>query len=139
MDEFQTERLARSPTSVAPDGFEVKALLRLKGGSMARFQLAGGQISRAVAHRTVEEIWFFTSGGGEIWRKQGERQEIVSIEAGVCVTIPRGTSFQARSVGPDPLTAIAVTMPPWPGDDEAYRVEGPWAPTVPQANILRLT
>jgi len=23
-----------------------------------------------------------------------------------------------------------VTMPPWPGDGEAYEVEGNWAPTV---------
>jgi mannose-6-phosphate isomerase-like protein (cupin superfamily) len=28
------------------------------------------------------------------------------------------------------LTFVAVTMPPWPGMDEAMAVQGPWAPTV---------
>jgi mannose-6-phosphate isomerase-like protein (cupin superfamily) len=25
-----------------------------------------------------------------------------------------------------PLAAVAVTMPPWPGPDEAYEVTGAW-------------
>jgi len=132
MDDFQTIHLGQGRTCIAPDGFGVRALLRLKGGSMAHFELSAGQISRAVAHRTVEEIWYFTGGKGEIWRKQGERQEIVVVEGGVCVTIPRGTSFQVRSSGPDSLRAIAVTMPPWPGKDEVYRVEGWWAAAAPE-------
>jgi mannose-6-phosphate isomerase-like protein (cupin superfamily) len=44
----------------------------------------------------------------------------------VCVTIPLGTHFQFRSLGNEPLAAVAVTMPPWPGDGEAYEVAGPW-------------
>jgi mannose-6-phosphate isomerase-like protein (cupin superfamily) len=28
------------------------------------------------------------------------------------------------------LKAVGVSMPPWPGDDEAYPVEGPWEPKV---------
>jgi mannose-6-phosphate isomerase-like protein (cupin superfamily) len=49
----------------------------------------------------------------------------------VSVSIPAGTRFQFRSTGGGgPLVAIAVTMPPWPGDGEAARTEGPWVPTV---------
>jgi mannose-6-phosphate isomerase-like protein (cupin superfamily) len=48
----------------------------------------------------------------------------------VCLTIPLGTHFQFRSHGKEPLSAIGVTMPPWPGEDEAYDVEGPWEPDV---------
>ena len=33
--------------------------------------------------------------------------------------------------GPEPLAAIGVTMPPWPGDGEAIVVPGEWRPTVP--------
>jgi mannose-6-phosphate isomerase-like protein (cupin superfamily) len=108
----------------------VRVLLSLRGGSMAHFALAPGQTSRAVTHRTVEEIWFFLSGRGEMWRKQGEHEEIVPVEPGVCLTIPLGTRFQFRSFGDEPLTAVAVTMPPWPGEGEAVIVEGPWLPTV---------
>jgi mannose-6-phosphate isomerase-like protein (cupin superfamily) len=93
---------------------------------MAHFELAAGMTSIAVAHRTVEEIWYFVAGQGEMWRRLGSQKEIVNLHPGVCITIPVGTHFQFRSSGIDPLTAIAVTMPPWPGENEAYLVVGEW-------------
>ena len=93
---------------------------------MARFELASGRTSRAVAHRSVDEIWLFVSGRGEMWRKQAKREEVVEVDAGVCVTIPCGTHFQFRSLGGDALVAIGVTMPRWPGNDEALPVHGKW-------------
>jgi mannose-6-phosphate isomerase-like protein (cupin superfamily) len=129
MTDFGTKRLPKGRDAVAPDGSDVRILLELKGGGMAHFQLPPGQTSLAVTHRTVEEIWFFLSGRGEMWRKQGEREEIVPVEAGVCLTIPLGTHFQFRSFGQEPLAALGVTMPPWPGKDEAIVVQGTWEPT----------
>ena len=49
---------------------------------------------------------------------------------GVSLSIPLGTHFQLRNDGAEPLAAVAVTMPPWPGDDEAYLVEGKWPASV---------
>ena len=98
---------------------------------MAHFELPPGQTSSAVTHRTVEEIWFFLSGRGEMWRKRGEQEELVPVEAGICLTIPVGTHFQFRSFGDQALAAIGVTMPPWPGNDEAVLVQGEWQPTLP--------
>jgi mannose-6-phosphate isomerase-like protein (cupin superfamily) len=93
---------------------------------MAHFELPGGRTSAAVTHRTVEEIWFFLSGHGEMWRRQGEREEVVAVGPGLCLTIPLGTHFQFRAIGSESLCAVAVTMPPWPGEDEALPVPGPW-------------
>ena len=130
MDLFETKPLADSPDAMAPDGSEVRLLLRRPGGSMAHFELQPGRTSRAVTHRTVEEIWFFLSGEGEMWRKQSDGPEdIVRVEQGICVTIPRGTHFQFRCLSRVPLSAVAITMPPWPGDGEAVAVEGKWAAT----------
>jgi mannose-6-phosphate isomerase-like protein (cupin superfamily) len=84
-------------------------------------------------HRTVEEIWFFLSGHGEMWRRKEGLEQVVVLEAGVCLTIPLGTQFQFRSFGDQPLCAIAVTMPPWPGDAEATVVDGKWEPTCPES------
>jgi mannose-6-phosphate isomerase-like protein (cupin superfamily) len=131
MGTFATMRLPRPRDVVAPDGSDVRVLLDLAGGGLAHFSLAAGQTSTAVTHRTVEEIWFVLSGRGEMWRRQGEREEVVVIEPGVCLTIPTGTRFQFRSLGDEPLAAIGVTIPPWPGADEAIVVAGPWSPTVP--------
>lgn len=131
MSQFETMQLPARATTIAPDGSDVRVLLGLRGGGMAHFELGPGQTARAIAHRTVEEIWFFLSGRGEMWRSQDGREEIVAVETGVCLTIPLGTQFQFRSFGDEPLAAIGVTMPPWPGDDEVREdVEGPWRATV---------
>lgn len=126
---FETMRLPLKPTVQAPDGSDVRVLLQLAGGSMAHFELAPGLTSIAVCHRTVEELWYFLDGQGEMWRKADEREETVLVEAGVCISIPVGTSFQFRSSGSAPLRAVAVTMPPWPGMEEAFGAEGPWMAT----------
>ena len=97
---------------------------------MAHFVLPAGAVSQAVAHRTVEEIWYILSGRGRIWRRQGERETIEDLGPGVCLTIPRGARFQFRAEVGAPLRFVAVTMPPWPGMEEAYRVDGLWTPTV---------
>jgi mannose-6-phosphate isomerase-like protein (cupin superfamily) len=129
MTDFTTKRLPVDQDAVAPDNSDVRILLQLKGGGMAHFELGPGRTSKAVAHRTVEEIWFFLSGRGEMWRKQGNREEVVPVDPGVCLTIPLGTQFQFRSFGYEPLAAVGITMPPWPGAGEAYEVAGKWDPT----------
>jgi mannose-6-phosphate isomerase-like protein (cupin superfamily) len=126
MTDFATMRLPATADMVAPDQSDVRVLLQLKAGGMAHFELASGATSRAVAHRTVEEIWYFIAGRGEMWRRQGTREEVVAVERGVCLTIPLGTHFQFRSFGDEPLAAVGVTMPPWPGEGEAYDVMGKW-------------
>jgi len=126
MTGFDTKPLPSNWDAVAPDGSEVRILLGLRGGGMAHFQLAPNQVSTAVTHRTVEEIWYFLSGRGQMWRRQGDRSEIVDVYPGVSLTIPLGTHFQFRTVGSEPLAAVGVTMPPWPGDGEAILVEGMW-------------
>jgi len=132
MNEFATMRVPAARTAVAPDGSDVRVLLGLAGGGMAHFELPPGETSTAVTHRTVEEIWFVLSGRGEMWRRQGAREEVVAVERGVCLTIPLGTHFQFRSLGDEPLAALGVTMPPWPGEGEAVLVPGRWPATVPR-------
>jgi mannose-6-phosphate isomerase-like protein (cupin superfamily) len=111
---------------LAPDGSEVRILVSGVQGSMAHFTLPAGQVSLAVAHRTVEEVWFVLSGQGEMWRKKGDDESVVTLTEGLSLTIPVGACFQFRNTGDVPLKAVAVTMPPWPGMDEAYRVDGKW-------------
>jgi mannose-6-phosphate isomerase-like protein (cupin superfamily) len=128
---FETKRLSAARDAVAPDGSDVRLLLQLNRGSMAHFELPAGQTSKAVRHRTVDEIWFFLSGRGEMWRRQkGEAESVVPVEPGTCLTIPVGTEFQFRSLSDEPLSAVGVTMPPWPGEHEAIVGAGKWEATV---------
>ena len=63
---------------------------------------------------------------GEMWRMLNGEEDVVPVETGVALTIPVGTRFQFRSFGYEPLAAVGVTMPPWPGEGEAYQVDGKW-------------
>ena len=126
MSEFSTLPLPAERTVVAPDGSNVRMLLGLSTGTMAHFELPAGMTSSAVVHRTVEEIWFVVAGRGQMWRRQGEREEIVELVPGTCLTIPLGTHFQFRASAAEPVAVVGVTMPPWPGADEAIAVPGPW-------------
>jgi mannose-6-phosphate isomerase-like protein (cupin superfamily) len=128
-EQFETMMLPSVPDAIAPDGSDVRVLLQLGAGGMAHFELAPGRTSKAVTHRTVEEIWYFVGGHGQMWRRRGEREAIVDLLPGVCLTIRLGTQFQFRSNGSEPLAAIGITMPPWPGEGEAIAVPGPWPPS----------
>ena len=123
--------LPEEPTVTAPDGSDVRVLAARPGGSMAHFSLAPGKVTEAVRHRTVEEIWYILGGEGEMWRAGEGEDRVDPLKPGISLTIPVGTRFQFRSTGDTPLTAVAITMPPWPGMDEAEPVEGIWAPVLP--------
>ncbi len=124
---FSVMQLPEEFDVIAPDGSEVRILHRLPGGSFAQFSLPPGQTAHAIVHRTVDEIWYFTGGEGEFWLKDGDREETVTVRPDVTLAIPVGIHFQFRNTGATPLTAIAVTMPPWPDtDDEVIFVQGPW-------------
>jgi len=99
-------------------------------GSMALFLLPSGAVAKAVAHRTVEELWYVMRGRGRIWRKAGADAKITELAPGVSIGIPPGTHVQFHNDGGDSLEIVAVTMPPWPGEGEAVPVEGNWPPTV---------
>ena len=128
---FTEKLLPTQHDAIAPDGSLVRLLLSLAGGSMAHFELGAGEVSRAQQHRTVSEIWYVVSGLGRMWRRQdGFEPRETDLRAGVALTIPVGTSFQFRNTGREPLAAIGITMPPWPGEDEAVEVNGPWTPNI---------
>ena len=127
---FETKPLGAAADATAPDGTAVRLLLSLRGGSMAHFELPAGAVSHAVRHRTVEEIWFVLGGRGSIWRRQEDVERIDPLAPGTSLTIPLGTAFQFRAEAGSALAFVAITLPPWPGMDEAVPVLRPWAPTV---------
>src|SRR5690348_13427914 len=126
-----TKRLPDAPDGIAPDGSEVRLLASVPRGSLAHFLLAPGQTSVAVHHRTVDEMWYFVGGHGQMWRHDADGlDDVVDVEPGSAITIPLGTHFQFRATGNEPLAAVGCTMPPWPGHGEAVASAGKWPATV---------
>ena len=126
---YTTTLLRDRADAIAPDGSEVRLLVELTRGSMAHFTLPAGKTSKAVYHRTIEELWYVTAGEGEMWRSQGDEEDVVTLRPGVALTLPVGTAFQFRAGPGGPLSAVGVAMPPWPGEHEALPAQGPWQAT----------
>jgi mannose-6-phosphate isomerase-like protein (cupin superfamily) len=123
---FVTKQLPDERDYLAPDGSEIRLLPTARGGGLAHCTLPPGKVTIAVAHRTVEEIWYCISGAGEVWRGFGEPGEVVALCPGTSLIIPTGASFQFRTIGGEPLCILIATMPPWLGKEEAVPVDGHW-------------
>jgi mannose-6-phosphate isomerase-like protein (cupin superfamily) len=125
---WSTARIGERYDVLAPDGSEIRTLVQVDGGSMVHCALRPDQVTQAVRHRTVEEVWYCLAGKGELWRKSEEHEEVVEVEPGVALSIPLGTAFQFRATGDQPFELLIATMPPWPGAEEAVAVDGRWWP-----------
>lgn len=123
---LQTKQLPAACDVIAPDGSEIRLLAVGKHGSMCHCSLPKHGVSKAVAHQTVEELWYFVRGKGQAWRELGDCEVVVDVEPGLSLSIPTGASFQFRNLGDEPLEFIIVTMPPWPGEREAEAQPGLW-------------
>ncbi|MCP4383654.1 MAG: cupin domain-containing protein [Hyphomicrobiales bacterium] len=130
---FEIKQVPDEADAIAPDGSEVRLLCQTASGSMAHLTLGPGEISVPVVHRTVDEIWYIASGLGRMWLSHDGREEVADLRPGVSISLPVGTRFQFRCDGDEPLTAVGVTLPPWPGPDEAVVVGGCWTPTLSAA------
>ncbi|OQY99739.1 MAG: hypothetical protein B6D35_08690 [Candidatus Brocadia sp. UTAMX2] len=126
IENFTTISLPEKPSYIAPDGSEIRLLTKTKTGEISHATLPPKGVSLAVRHKSVDEIWYFISGKGQVWRRQGNQEEVVDAEPGTCLTIPVGTHFQFRNTGSEPLCFAIATIPPWPGPDEAVQVNGKW-------------
>lgn len=128
---MQIRRLPAQPDAVAPDGSAVRVLVSVAAGSLAHFELGAGETSTAVRHRTVEELWYFLAGRGQMWRRDADgRERTDEVGPGTGIDIPLGTTFQFRALGDEPLRVVGATIPRWPGEAEAIVADGPWRPTV---------
>lgn len=123
---FETRTMNKNVDAIAPDGSEIRFVAERTGGSVVHCTLPPGTSSKAIRHRTVEEIWLFLEGQGEVWRALDDQSECVSVGPNSVITIPLGAHFQFRNTGETPLRFVITTMPPWPGEEEAIEVADYW-------------
>ncbi len=110
----------------APDGSEIYLLANGSKGGLCQCILPVGAKSHATSHKTVEELWYFFEGQGEVYRKGINNNKPTEVNPGTSLVIPVHTIFQFRNTGEVPLKFIIVTMPPWPGKSEANSESGIW-------------
>ena len=111
----------------APDGSYIWKLPDVRHAGLCKCILPADHISSAKRHKTVDEIWYFISGNGQLWRKRdGEKEKVIDIECELSVTIPVGTHFQFKNTGDTDLVILIVTSPIWPGEEETESVLNHW-------------
>lgn len=136
-----SSRRNAEPDAIAPDGSEIRLLVDerhlAKGASMVEVVLPAGQVSRPVYHQTVEELWYVLEGVGQVWRcppgqADSSEESAQSVSPGDALVIPTGWRFQFSADESGALRFLCVTLPPWPGGDEALPAEfgGLSTPTV---------
>lgn len=107
---WETKAVSSQSDYLAPDGSEIRLLPSVKGCSLCQCILPPQAVSRAVCHRTVEEIWYSLQGHGQLWRKHGNDEETVDLRPGTSATIPPDTHFQFRNTGWDPLSLLIIIL-----------------------------
>jgi mannose-6-phosphate isomerase-like protein (cupin superfamily) len=128
---MQTRPFPETPDARSPAGADIRYLMEGATGNMIHSTVPAGQVNRATVHATVNEFWHVLSGRGEIWRRDERGEDVSVLEPGVSIDIPVGTAFQYRCTGTEALQFLCVSMPPWPGAEEATLIEGPWMPGAP--------
>ena len=134
---MQTRPFPSAPDDRSPAGAEIRYLIEGETGNMIHASVPAGQVNRATVHATVSEFWHVLSGQGEIWRKDSTDEATTVLTAGITIDIPVGTAFQYRCTSAEPLEFLCVSMPPWPGDQEATVLDGPWVPTADRGRATR--
>ena len=129
---MQTRSFPSAPDGRSPAGAEIRFLISGETGDMIHSTVPPGQVNRATVHATVSEFWHILSGEGQIWRRDATNEETTVLRRGVSIDIPVGTAFPYRCTGVHPLEFLCISMPPWPGDQEATIIEGLWKPTAPE-------
>jgi mannose-6-phosphate isomerase-like protein (cupin superfamily) len=116
--------IAAKPNYAAPDGSLIYLLGDEASGGLAECILPPESTTVPVHHRTVEELWYVISGEGEISRREDTLPpELTKLAAGTCIDIGKGITFQFRNIAVKlPLRMLLLTMPRWPGPDEAVAV-----------------
>ncbi|MFK5980320.1 MAG: cupin domain-containing protein [Rhizobiaceae bacterium] len=121
--------LPETADAKSPAGADIRFIMDGTTGNMIHACVPPHQVNRATIHGTVSEFWYVLEGHGEIWRRDCTSEKVTELLAGTSIDIPVGTAFQYRNVAEYELKFICISMPPWPGDDEASPVEGKWEPT----------
>lgn len=120
-------------THIAPDGSEIRELGDEPAGGLAVCALPSGHVTRAVRHQTIEELWYVLDGRGELSRRKGMSPTtfVTHLRPGAAVYVEPDSVFQFRATGREELNILILTMPRWPGPEEAVASdsEETWKPT----------
>jgi mannose-6-phosphate isomerase-like protein (cupin superfamily) len=106
------------PAFITKDGSEIRELLAHRNSCIRRQSLAEARVgigasTQAHYHVRTEEIYYITSGSGEM--RLGD--EVRQVRVGDAVAIPPGQKHQIRNTGEVPLCFLCCCAPAYEDAD----------------------
>ncbi|HEU0008965.1 MAG TPA: cupin domain-containing protein [Verrucomicrobiae bacterium] len=104
--------LRAAPPFITKDGSEIRELLAyrnssIRNQSLAEARLPVGASTQEHYHARTEEIYFITSGRGQM-RLEGE---VAEVQAGDAIAIAPGKKHKLWNTGNEPLTLLCCCAP----------------------------
>ena len=99
---MQSASLPPEPQATAPDGSAIRFLLKGSRGELNHFTLPPHQTSTAVVHRSIEEIWYVLEGKGQVWRQEGDNEEVLDLRRASASISPPAPDSSSATPAPSP-------------------------------------
>jgi mannose-6-phosphate isomerase-like protein (cupin superfamily) len=105
--DLEMKQLGQEYDYLTPDGSEIRLLSAVRGGGLAHCRLPPAGVSQPVVQKIVEEIWYFISGTGQVWRKLGDFERVVDVRSEMSVTLDAAKVAMIRAAAStQPLCAL---------------------------------
>jgi mannose-6-phosphate isomerase-like protein (cupin superfamily) len=113
---WTTATLPVDPTRTSPAGnVDIRILPNFASGEITHARVESRSTSTAAFIENTTEFFYVLEGEGQLWRRLGKEEEVVSLKPGRCVSIPPGVHYQFRCVSP-PLNLLVIVAPRWHPD-----------------------
>lgn len=125
---WNTAALPERPTRTSPSGnVHIRMLPNLPSGEITHARVETQSTSAPAFMEAGTEFFYVLEGLGELWRRSGDEEEVVSLSPQRCVSIPPRVHYQFRCVRP-PLVFLVIVAPRWDVSHWHEAAEGYWQP-----------
>lgn len=92
---------------------EIKVMGNHNGKEATYAINSAGAQSIPVRRDVLDKEYFVISGNGAIWIKTNNKEQVIPVQEGAHVVIPKGASTQFKNMGNDKLIFLVITSPPY--------------------------
>ena len=111
---------------ISPSGeAEIRLLPSFDQGGFAHARVLSDTPSQAASILGMGELFYVTSGEGDLWRATGDLHDVSSMVPQRCLSIPPGIDYQYRATAA-PLEFVVATAPRWRRENWTPAKRGWW-------------
>jgi mannose-6-phosphate isomerase-like protein (cupin superfamily) len=126
MPEWETMSIPAEKSYTSPGGSaEIRMLPNFPTGEITHAAVPPDDTSKPAYLSGLTEFFFGLFGRGEVWRSNGEVEEVVDFFPNRCLMIPEGVRFQYQT-RESSLVFLVIVAPRWSADRWHEAPQGLW-------------